>query len=122
MTVSQIIAATPAAATIYKSTDVNATKEGVKSSSAVIHAIVIDNSLNAAKTFLKLWNLASGSVTVGTTDPDMIIQMPASIKRTFIFFEGLTFDTGLTIAAVTVAGTPGVTGPTSDVNVEIIYV
>ncbi len=122
MAVTQLIAATPAAVNIYKNTDVNGTKDAIKASSAVIHAVVIDNSLNAATTFVKFWNVASGGVTVGTTDPDMILMIPASQKRTHVFSEGLTFATAVTVAAVTTGGTGGTTGPTSDVNLEVIYV
>lgn len=122
MTTSQIIAATPFALALYKNSDTNEVKDQVKSGSTTIHAVVIDNSANGAVTFVKFWNLTSGSVTVGTTDPDMIIRIPASTKRTMLFHEGLVFATGLTVAAVTAGGTGGTTGPTSDVSVEIAYV
>jgi len=122
MAISQISAATPASVVIYKNTDVNATKDAVKASSAVIHSIVLDNTANAAATFFKFWNVASGSVTVGTTAPDMVIMVPASVKRSIVFFEGLTFGTALTVAAVTTAGTAGTTDPTSDAVLEIVYV
>lgn len=122
MATTQIISATPAAATKYVNTDCNQVKDGVKAAAGVIHAVVIDNTLNAAKSFVKLWDLLSGAVTVGTTDPDMIVPVPAGVKRSFLFFEGLSFATGITIAAVTTGGTGGTTTPVSDVTVEIVYV
>lgn len=111
----------PNGLTRYKNTATNATKAAVKASSGTIWAIVVDNTANAAVTFVKLWNVASGSVTVGTTAPDFCFQIPASTKTTLTFVEGISFDTALTEASVTTAGTAGVTGPSSNVPLTIIY-
>ena len=113
---------TPSGLTKYRETDLNGTKSAVKASSGTIHAIVADNAANAAVSYLKLWDVASGSVTVGTTAPDFIFRIPASTKRTIVFQEGLAFATALTAACVTAGGTAGTTDPTSDFAVEILFV
>lgn len=122
MAISHIIAASPANITLFRDTDVNETDDEVKSGSTTIHCVVVDNTANAAVTFIKFYNATSGSVTVGTTDPDFVLRVPGSTKRTIFFHEGIIFNTALTVAAVTTGGTGGTTGPTSDVALEILYV
>ena len=109
-------------ATLFTDTDLAATVQGVKASSGTIYSIDIDNTANAAATFVKLWNVASGSVTVGTTAPDLIIRIPASVRVPINIPAGLLLDTAISIAAVTTAGTAGTTGPTSDVIARVVYV
>jgi hypothetical protein len=102
------------------------TADAIKSSSALVYWIFIDNSLNAAATYVKLYNLAAGSVTVGTTVPDEVILAPANARITHVMYSnnipGKTFGTALSAAAVTAGGTAGVTSPSSSVPVTIVYV
>jgi len=106
----------------YESTDILGTIEAVKGSSTVIHLIDMDNAANGAATFYKFWNVASGSVTVGTTAPDMCILVPASTRIVIPILTGVVFGTALSVAAVTTAGTAGTTSPTSDAILRILYV
>lgn len=99
-----------------------ATIAGIKASSAVVYAIDVDNSANAAKTYVKLYNVASSSVTVGTTDPAMVIPIPANERVPIPIPAGLTFSDALSVASVTAGGTAGATSPTSNVTVRIVYV
>ena len=121
MAVSVIDIATPAGLKKYRDTDLQATKTAIDTTSGTIHSIVIDNSANAAVSYLKLWDAASGDVTVGTTAPDWVEKVAASTKRTIVMHEGAAYATALTAACVTTAGTAGTTDPTSSVVVEIIY-
>jgi len=111
----------PSGLSRYKNTDSNETKSGVKASSGTIYSIIIDNTANAAVSYLKLYDAASGSVTVGTTAPDWIFKVAASTKVTILFPEGIAFGTALTEASLTAGGTAGSTGPTSDMAVTILY-
>ena len=122
MATSVVEIGTPSGLTKFRETDLGGTKAAVKASSGTIHSIVADNSANAAVSYLKLWDVASGDVTVGTTAPDWIFKLPASTKRTIIFNEGGAFATALTAACVTAGGTAGTTNPTSDFAVEILFV
>lgn len=97
------------------------TEDDIKGSAGTLYAIEIDNSLNAAVSYVKLWDAASGSVTVGTTAPDWIFRVAASVSRTVMFPQGVAFATALSIAAVTAAGTAGVTGPTSALTCRVVY-
>lgn len=121
MTISILDLAPPSGAKVYRSTDIGGTKEAVKASSGAIYAIIVDNSANAAASYLKLWDAASGDVTVGTTAPDWVFKIPASVKRTIPIPEGLAFGTALTAACVTTAGTAGTTNPSSDVDASIVH-
>ena len=127
MAVTQVTLAGPSGLIEYTNTDLNATKDAVKASSTVVHCVYVDNSANAgAASYVKLWNAASGDVTVGTTAPDEIIYVPGGARITHPMFtvaaSGKTFGTAVTAACVTTAGTAGTTGPTSDVVVSILYV
>lgn len=109
------------AAGFYVNTDIDEVKAAITAASTVVYSIDVDNTANAAASYLKLWNVATGSVTVGTTVPDMIVEVPASGTASLYMPEGITFGTALVVACVTTAGTAGTTGPTSTVTVEISY-
>lgn len=81
-----------------------------------VDVIDIDNSANAASSFFKGYD--NVNPTIGTTDPDLIILVQASVRRQIIFVEGFEF-TNFSMACVTAAGTAGVTSPTSSVIVEV---
>lgn len=91
-----------------------------KASSAVLYELELDNTLNAAASYFKLYN--TGSVTVGTTVPDWVIMVPAAGSRTVVVPSGLTFGTALSYAATTAGGTTGSTAPTSNFPIKMIYV
>ena len=105
---------------IIRDADCDETVEkDVADGAATIYVVRIDNSANAALTYVKFWNDAAP--TVGTTAPDMILPANASDRHTYVFKGGNAFfTTSLSYAAVTAAGTAGVTGPTSAVIVELV--
>ena len=122
MAVSNTAVVALSGATLFRDTDCAATAVSVKGSSGVIYQLEIDNTGNGAVSYLKIWNTASGSVTVGTTAPDWVFMAPASTKFSIVIPDGVTLGTAITVACVTTAGTAGTTGPTSDVTVSIVYV
>lgn len=104
---------------LFEETALGATKVDVKASSTNVKYIYIDNTANAAASYLKLYN--TNTVTVGTTAPDAIFMAPASTKVQFPIPDGWTFGTALSVACVTTGGTAGTTAPTSAVVVRIAY-
>lgn len=98
-----------------------ATAVAVKASSTIVSYVQIDNSANAAVTYVKLYNVAVGSVTVGTTAPDHIFYVPASVVKNFVFPDTVTFATALTVASVTAGGTAGTSPPSTPITVRIAY-
>lgn len=108
------------AANLFTDSDANESPESIKTSSAIVYAIEIDNESNTVSSYVKLYNVASAP-TVGTTVPDWVIEVPAGEKLTLAIPKGVTFGTGLFAACVTVGGTTGVAGPANDVALEIAY-
>lgn len=126
MPITQLTVATPAAEVLFNDTAIGATVDAVKASSCKVLWLLIDNSANVAPSYVKLFNLASGSVTVGTTVPDEVIYVPASSVISVPMFTGAnpgkTFGTALSAACVTAGGTAGTTPPVSSVPITIAYV
>lgn len=122
MAASTVDISTPSGLKKFRETDLDGTKAAVDATSGTLHSIVVDNTANAAEVeYLKLWDVASGSVTVGTTAPDWVFKIPAAVKRTIVFHDGVAYGTALTAACVTTAGTAGTTNPTANVIVELIF-
>lgn len=126
MAISQVNVTSPSGEVLFTDTAMGNTADGVKSSSAVIFSISINNSANGSAVYVKLFNLASGSVVVGTTAPDEVIYVPGSAIVTQNYFTsgstpGKTFGTALSAICVTTGGTAGSTAPSSNVSVTISY-
>lgn len=126
MAITNIILANPAGFSQYTDTAMGNTVDAVKASSTSLYQVVIDNSGNGgAAAYVKLYNLASGSVTIGTTVPDEVIFVPGGAIITQSFYTksapGKTFGTALTAACVTTGGTAGTVAPSNPVIASIIY-
>lgn len=126
MAISRINVSTPSNEVIFLDSACGNSADGVKSSSALVYSITVDNSANGSSVFVKLWNLTSGSVVIGTSAPDQIILVPGSSVVTQTYFTGatpgVTFSTALSVACLTTGGTAGSTSPSSNVAVSINYV
>ncbi len=72
----------------------------ITDSACTVYSITATNSHSAAA-FLQVFNTDDGDVTAGTTDPALIIEMPAGQTVHLPFPFGLPFGTGLSIAATT---------------------
>ena len=107
-------------ASIISDADSNATSEDdVRNGATTVYLVDVDNSANAATTYVKLYDNAGP--TVGTTAPDIILKVTASTRKVFTLdMGGIAFTTGLSFASLTAGGTAGSTGPTSDVIVKIL--
>lgn len=109
------------AALVIDTSAVN-TAVAVKASSAVLYNLELDNTANGAASYFKICNLAAGSVSVGTTVPDFVFMVPASVKITLGFPGGVTLGTALSYFATTAGGTAGSTSPSSAFAIKLIYV
>jgi hypothetical protein len=125
MGISQINVSSPTNEIIFNDTAMGNTADGIKSSSALLYSVTVDNSLNGSAVYVKLYNLASGSVVVGTTAPDEILYIPGSSVVTKTYFTaaapGVTFGTALSAICVTAGGTAGSSSPASNVSVTVNY-
>jgi hypothetical protein len=126
LAITQVNVGTPPNIIQFNDTAMGSTVDAIKASSAVVFSLLVDNTANGgAASYVKLFNLASGGVTLGTTVPDEVIYVPAGIKMTHFFYTGAnpgkTFATALSAACVTAGGTAGVTAPVSSVPVTVNY-
>lgn len=105
------------ASTIFRSIDVDETEDEVSNSAATLHWMNVVNT-TASVLYLKLYNAAAASVTVGTTTPVMTFVVPTLGDTNGCGFNiefgsaGVSFDTGLCVAATTAladsdTGAPG---------------
>jgi len=122
MAVSNISIAQISGANLIIDTTNGNTPVAVKGSSGIIHELELDNSANGAATYFKLFNVAAGSVVMGTTDPDMTILVPAATKITMVFPDGLTFGTAIAMASVTGKAASSAVAPVSAFVVKMVYV
>lgn len=97
----------------------NATADNnLNDGTATIYAMFVDNSAVAAVTYVKGYN--AFAPTIGTTDPDLVLMIPTSARKTIIFATGNNFSTALSAAAVTTGGTGGVANPSASVVVDFL--
>jgi hypothetical protein len=127
MAITQVTIATPANEIQFTDTAMGNLADAIKASSAKVYWISVDNSANGgAASYVKLFNLAAGSVVVGTTAPDEIIYVPGGAVITHQFNTGAapgkTFASALSAFCVTTGGTAGSTSPVSSVIVTVNYV
>ena len=127
MAVTQVTVGSPSGEIIFTDTACGNAADAVKASSAKLYSVTVDNTANAgASSYVKIFNAASGNVTVGTTAPDLIIFVPQGVIVTVPFFTGaapgVTLGTALSVCCVTAGGTGGVTSPASAVVVSLNYV
>ena len=92
----------------------------VKASSAVLYELELDNTANAAVTYLRLYNATTA--TIGSTQYDSLVLVPASVKITLVLPAGVTFGTGLCYAATTSATLATTTAPGSAFTIKLVYV
>ena len=104
-----------------KETAASSTKSVVATSASTLYSIEINNTANSVNSFVKLYDNVTGSVTVGTTDPDVILKAQASTTVTYQFDQGIAFGTGIVLACLNSAGTAGESNPSSAVIVKMNY-
>lgn len=110
----------PIGAAIVTQTVCNATpNDDVRAGASTVYQVDIDNTANGAATFVKFYDNAAPSV--GTTAPDYIFRVPASVRKVFTLdLSGIAFATALSFAAVTAGGTAGTSNPSSNCAVRIL--
>jgi hypothetical protein len=126
MAINQINISTPAPLQVFTDSAMGNAVDGIKAGAAQLYAVTVNNLGNATPVYVKLYNLASGAVTVGTTAPDMVIYAPGSMLVAQNFYSQsapqLPFATALSAACVTTGGTAGTISPAVAVPVSVTYV
>ena len=77
--------------------------------SGTLYMVEIDNSSYGTIVYFKLANATSA--TVGTTAAAMVLLCPASVKRSYVFPEGIAFSSGFTHWCVTESAESNTSAP-----------
>jgi len=99
-------------------TALTSTAQAVKASAGQVGGWYIYNP-NSSAQFVQFYNVASGSVTVGTTAPLFMLTIPATAGANLEIVNGVAFSTAIAIAATSTAGGNG--APTTALDVVILY-
>ena len=78
----------------YSSGDTD--KVAVETTARKIDQVLIDNTSGTSQVYLRLYDVASGSVTLGTTSPDVILPCAAGAKCDYSFQPANAFSTAIT--------------------------
>lgn len=103
---------------VNSQTGLTNTKVAVKSSAGNFGGYMVYNP-NASAVYIQVFDVASGSVTLGTTAPTYVISLPASAAANVEFALGITHSTAITLAATTTA--TGSTAPGTALTGFFLY-
>ena len=98
----------------------NNTVQAIKASAGVLHGYFLDNTANSATSYFQFFNVASGSVSLGSTASLFVIPVPAGLAANLAMSGGWTFSTAMSFAATTTYS--GSTAPSSAVDCTIAIV
>ena len=98
----------------------NNTVQAIKASAGVLRGYFLDNTANSATTYFQFFNVAAGSVSLGSTASLFVIPVPAGLAANLAMSGGWTFSTAMSFAATTTYN--GSTAPGSAVDCTIAYV
>ena len=88
-------------------------QHNVNGGSAVVQQVYINNSAKASNpVYIHMWDATSG-VTYGTTKPSMVLYCAAGSTENYVFPDGLTFSTGLSIGGSRTNGAVASWSPTA---------
>jgi|TARA_R110001583_G_scaffold66809_4_gene191646 hypothetical protein len=85
---------------------------------AYLQMIEVDNASFGTSVYVKLYD--ASSAVAGTDSAEVVLFVKANSKRSFHFFPGLQFSTGLTMCTTTTAGQAGVTIPSDPPAVNMV--
>lgn len=126
MRTSQVNVSSPSNEIIFTDTSMGWSVDAINSTSTIVYSVSVDNSLNpGAASYVKLFNLDSDLVSVGSTAPDEVIYAPPGTITVQIFATGAapgkTFDSAVSACCVNVGGTEGFNSPANPVAVIVSY-
>lgn len=99
-------------------TALTSTAQAIKASAGVLKGYYIYNP-NSAAVFVCVYNVASASVTVGTTNPLFMLTIPGTSAANLWMPDGIAFSTAISWAATSTAGGNG--APTTALDAVAWY-
>jgi len=106
-------------ATPFFDSDGDNSAQALKAGAGVLYKLHVINS-NSADAYVQLFNVAAGSVTVGSTTPNYVVFVPSEGAVIEDFGIGLAFGTAITYACTTTATGNG--DPTTGLTVSAGYI
>ena len=105
-----------------RSIDVDESEDEIKGSAGTLYGYYLYNLHATDKRYIKFYNAPAASVTVGTTEPVLTIPLAAGQGANVSFSNGVTFSSGICVAATTGVldndtGAPGA----NEVIVNVFY-
>lgn len=94
------------------------TKTAIKAGAGTFGGYMFYNP-NSSVVYLQVWNVAIGSITVGTTAPTYVIPIPATAGANVEFTNGINHSAEINIAATTTA--TGSTAPSTAIDGFALY-
>lgn len=94
------------------------TKKAVKTSAGVFGGYYVYNP-NTSVAYIQVFNVASGSVTLGTTAPKMAYGIPPGSAANLEIVQGIAMNTAITLACTT--GAANGTAPAIGLDLTILY-
>lgn len=99
-------------------TALSSAKTQIRSSSGVLGGYMIGNS-NTSWAYVQVWDIASASITVGSTSPTYVLSIPPGGAANLELTCGIAHATAINVAATT---TPtGSTAPTTALTCTFFY-
>jgi hypothetical protein len=100
------------------STGLTSTAQSIKTSQGTLGGWYIFNP-NSITTWVIIYNVTQASVTVGTTNPAMVLAIPAGSAANLEMTNGIQFGTAISVAATSTAA--GNAAPTSALDAMFWY-
>lgn len=94
------------------------TAQAIKASAGKLGGWYIYNP-NSSAAYVNIYNIAQGSVTVGTSTPKLNLCIPATSAANLEMVNGITFDTAISVSATTTGG--GNTAPATALEANFWY-
>ena len=121
MATTTVIISDPIGGKRYTDTAASNSAVNAVASPSTIYHIEFDNTANSAVTYLKIYEATS--VTLGTTEPSIIVKAAGATKEYVSIPMGLALGTGISYVATTTAsnsaGSPA--APTTACELTFIY-
>lgn len=109
--------ATSGGLSVY-SGSIQAAATAVKVAAGQLYGWYVTNP-NSLVSYVQFFDLATGSVTLGTTTPKFSIGIPANGAANVAWPVGIAFTTAITVACTTTR--TGLTAPTNSVDLNFFY-
>jgi hypothetical protein len=85
---------------------------------AYLHLVEVDNASFGTDVYVKLYD--ASSAIAGTDSAEIVLFVKANTKRSFQFFPGVHFATGLTMCTTTTAGQAGTTAASDPPAINMV--